>query len=226
MSLILSVETSTDVCSVALHSESKLIGCQRYDLAKSHSSLLASLIQEVVVNADCKISDLSAVAVSAGPGSYTGLRIGVSTVKGIAFAQNIPIIGLDSLDVMYAVYAKFQKKEELAMPMMDARRMEVYCQLRDARGAYILKSKPLIVESDSLSKYKEMPITIFGNGAEKTLSLIGGSNISYVPDIVPEAMNMGVLAYEKFEANKFEDTAYFEPFYLKEYRTIPPKQKL
>ncbi|MEQ8546762.1 MAG: tRNA (adenosine(37)-N6)-threonylcarbamoyltransferase complex dimerization subunit type 1 TsaB [Cyclobacteriaceae bacterium] len=225
MSLILSIETSTDVCSVAVHNESNLIAFQRYDLAKSHSSLLAVLIQQMLENADLKISDLSAIAVSAGPGSYTGLRIGVSTVKGIAFGQNLPVIALDSLDVLNAAFHRFQKEDEYAMPMMDARRMEVYCQIRDKAGAYVLKSKALIVEPDSLTLYNNKPIVIFGNGAEKTLPIIGGENITYLPGIVPEAVNMGLIAFQKFQKKEFVDAAYFEPYYLKEYRTIPPKQK-
>jgi len=224
MSRILSIETSTDVCSVAIHNESNLIAFQRYDLAKSHSSLLAVIIQQLLENADLKISDLSAIAVSAGPGSYTGLRIGVSTAKGIAFGQNLPVIALDSLDILNAAFQKFQRRDEYAMPMMDARRMEVYCQIRDGKGAYILKSMALIVEPESLKRYNNKPIMIFGNGAEKTLPIIGGENVTYIPNIVPEAIHMGVIAFQKFQKKEFVDVAYFEPSYLKEYRTIPPKQ--
>jgi len=226
MALILSVETSTDVCSVALHQKGVLIGTQRYDLSKSHASLLAAIIQELLNNADYVISDLNAIAVSAGPGSYTGLRIGVSTVKGIAYASDIPIVGLDSLDIMYDSVVGFLDAEDIAISMMDARRMEVYCQVRDAKANYLTDSHPHIVEETSFSEYASNRLIVFGNGAQKTLELLSKLNVKFLPGIVPDARHMGKLAYEKFLEESFEDTAYFEPKYLKEYRTIPPKQKL
>lgn len=225
MALILSIETSTTVCSIAIHRKGALLTSQIYNLEKSHSSLLPGIIQESLINIEIDPSQLTAVAVSGGPGSYTGLRIGVSTAKGLCFAMGIPLIALDSLDIMYQAVRAQLSPVQLACPMMDARRMEVYRQVRNGKGELIQKTSPLIVEPNSFDQFQDQEILVFGDGAEKTLNVLQHKRLKYIPEVVPEARFMGKLAFQKFLKEDFEDLAYFEPEYLKPFRTIPPKKQ-
>lgn len=227
MALILAIDTSTKVCSVALHQDGVEIGHQAYHLQKSHSSLLPVIIKQLIENVDLKLSDLQAVAISAGPGSYTGLRIGTSTAKGLCFGLNIPLISYDSLDAMYESVKGMVNNEALICPMIDARRMEVYCNLRSTFGEHIWLSAPVILEENTFDDFKNDQIILVGNGAEKCVDFYAqSSNISYLPDSYPAAFAVGKLIEENFNAQNFEDLVYFEPEYLKEYRTKLPKDKL
>ncbi|WP_258105861.1 tRNA (adenosine(37)-N6)-threonylcarbamoyltransferase complex dimerization subunit type 1 TsaB [Marinoscillum sp. MHG1-6] len=227
MALILSIDTSTKVCSVALFLDGEEVCHQAYHLQKSHSSLLPGIAKDLVANADYQMSDLEAVSVSGGPGSYTGLRIGTSAAKGLCYGLDIPLISIDSLDSMFEVVRDVVQSNDLVCPMIDARRMEVFCNLRSGNGETIWESKPLILEEDTFKEFAVRKIFLIGNGAEKCKALYGeAGTIVYLPKIYPNAFSVGTLVENKFSDGAFEDLAYFEPDYLKEYRTNLPKQKL
>lgn len=225
MAPILSIETSTDVCSAALHESGKLVASQTHKIDKSHSSLLPGIAGDVLKEAGYSLQDLVAVAVSSGPGSYTGLRIGVTNAKGFCYAMSIPLIAVDTLDVMIkAVDGKFMGEHNLC-PMMDARRMEVYTKMvrQDAVEVWPMQAK--ILDEESFSEKTE-PTYLFGNGMPKFREIVNQENLIFIDDIFPDASNMGKLAFEKYQDESFEDVAYFEPNYLKEWRTTTPKKKL
>lgn len=213
------------VCSVALHRDGDLVADQVHQVEKSHSSLLPGIGLEVCKEGNVKFDDLDAVAVSSGPGSYTGLRIGVSTAKGICYSLNKPLIAIPSLDIMTEVVRGKFLGDYLLGPMMDARRMEVYTQLEDQNGELIWELAPKILEEDSFKEF-ELPLYLFGDGMPKFREIADQKNLIFIEDIFPEAKNMGRLALEKFNNQEFEDVAYFEPNYLKEWRTTTPKKQL
>ncbi|MEO9872562.1 tRNA (adenosine(37)-N6)-threonylcarbamoyltransferase complex dimerization subunit type 1 TsaB [Ekhidna sp.] len=225
MALILSIETSTKVCSVALHRDGELLANQTHQIEKSHSSLLPGIGLNICQEVDIKFADLDAVAISSGPGSYTGLRIGVSTAKGICYSLNKKLISVPSLSIMReALRGKFAG-DHLLCPMMDARRMEVYTQLEDQNGEIVWGLQPKILEESSFEKFT-LPLYMFGDGMPKFREIARQDNLIFIDDIFPDAMNMGRLALDKFLNNDFEDVAYFEPNYLKEWRTTTPKKQL
>lgn len=225
MALILSIETSTKVCSVALHKNGELLSSQLHQIDKSHSSLLPSIVSEICDEAKVTLQDLEAVAVSEGPGSYTGLRIGVTSAKGFCFALSIPLISIPSLDVMTeAVRDKF-KGEHFLCPMMDARRMEVYTQMINEDDQVVWGLQPKILDEESFSEFSK-PVYLFGDGMPKFREIVNQENLLFIDDIYPDAKNMGRLGWKKFQEEKFEDIAYFEPNYLKEWRTTTPKKQL
>jgi tRNA threonylcarbamoyladenosine biosynthesis protein TsaB len=152
--VILSIETSTSNCSVALHDKGELVSNQSYNLPKSHSSLLPAIIDQLLVNSEIEKKELKAISVSGGPGSYTGLRIGVSTAKGIAYALNIPLISVSTLEVLAQNLSGLIEPDSLVLPMLDARRMEVYLAVLDHNLQYIQKDQPFIIDVDSFSEYK------------------------------------------------------------------------
>ncbi|MFK7900204.1 MAG: tRNA (adenosine(37)-N6)-threonylcarbamoyltransferase complex dimerization subunit type 1 TsaB [Cyclobacteriaceae bacterium] len=225
MPTILSIETATKTCSIALHREAELVGSSELHLANSHSEVLAIQIENLLKSTKYTIADLDAIAVSKGPGSYTGLRIGVSTAKGLAYAQDLPIIGIDTLSAM-AYQLKGHFPTSLLVPMLDARRMEVYTQLVTHDLKEIKATHPLILEATSFDAFKE-PLIFFGNGASKCKDLFSKqSRIQFIDDITPSAKTVGELAYQKFSNKEFEDIVTFEPFYLKEFYTPKAKNKL
>lgn len=213
------------VCSVALHRDGELLANQAHQVEKSHSSLLPGIGLDVCKEADLTFADLDAVAVSSGPGSYTGLRIGVSTAKGICYTLDKKLIAIPSLDVIAeAVRGKFQGNH-LLCPMMDARRMEVYTQIEDETGGKVWELTPKILDESTFSEF-EKPLYLFGDGMPKFREIVNQENLIFIEDIFPDALNMGRLAEEKFNREEFEDVAYFEPNYLKEWRTTTPKKQL
>lgn len=222
--IILSLDTSTPVCSIALHDQGTPLASQEYHLQKSHSSLLPSVIQQVLENCGLKAADIQAVALGGGPGSYTGLRIGASTAKGLCFALGIPLISLCSLDSMSAQVSGACDTSALLCPMLDARRMEVYCQLETVDGEVIWNTRPLILDEQSFDEFEDRRVIVYGSGAEKAAKLL--PRLKYVPDIYPHARAMGVLAWKKFQQEDFEDVAYYEPDYLKAYQATVPKNKM
>ncbi|MEX2335689.1 MAG: tRNA (adenosine(37)-N6)-threonylcarbamoyltransferase complex dimerization subunit type 1 TsaB [Fulvivirga sp.] len=226
MPLILSIETATTVCSVALYRGDTLLGTQTLFIDKSHSGLLAPSMASLVQYCSHKFSDLDAVAVSKGPGSYTGLRIGVSAAKGLCFALGIPLIAINTLKAMAQGVSKYNKGEAMLCPMIDARRMEVYCLVANHDMNIIDETKPVIVEEDFLQELlQEREVLFFGNGSDKCRGVIKHSNAIFIPGIHPDAANIGFLAHQKFARQQFEDVAYFEPFYLKEFRMSKPKNQ-
>jgi tRNA threonylcarbamoyladenosine biosynthesis protein TsaB len=226
MALILSIETSVEGCSVALHVDGKLLSNVELFAERSAAEMLTTAIGQNLQIAGKNFDDLDAVAVCKGPGSYTGLRIGVSTAKGLCFAKDLPLVSVNSLDIMIAEIQPFYP-ESFLVPMLDARRMEVYTKVVKAK-AEILPTSAVIIESDSFREYAEKGETVFfGPGAAKCRDVLTSENAVF-PDkeISPKAFSMGKLAYQKFEAGTFENVAEFEPFYLKEFMgTTPVKNK-
>lgn len=215
MTYILNIETATKNCSVAIAKNGNIIA--KKEIANqnySHAELLHSFIEELMCESTIKFKELSAIAVSQGPGSYTGLRIGVSTAKGFCFSLGIPLISIDTLT---ALAYQVKVSNGLIIPMIDARRMEVYSAVFDEKHNKIRPVIAEIIDNNYLSNSSEI-IYIVGDCQEKIKSVLSNSNIIYLEDIVyPSANEMGLLSYIKFKNNDFEDIAYFEPFYLKDF---------
>ena len=214
---ILNIETSTKACSVALHKNGELI-VSREDVTTnfSHSEKLLKFISKLFSDAKLSLSDLDAIAVSMGPGSYTGLRIGVSTAKGLCYGLDIPLISISTLKAMSFGMA-LEIKADLYCPMIDARRMEVYSAFFDINNTEVRKIQADIINENSYKKELEKKVVFFGDGSEKLIEKIEDKNAIFVSDIHPSAKNMGLLSYQKFTKSLFEDLAYFEPFYLKDF---------
>lgn len=223
MSLILNIETATKNCSVSLSNNGNLITYREIaEQGYSHAEKLHVFIEEVLLEANIQFGDLKAVAVSQGPGSYTGLRIGVSAVKGLCYALNIPMIALDTLSVLAH---QIQIKEGLIIPMIDARRMEVYSAVFDSQYQKIIETQAEIITEESFNAYDET-IYFLGDSATKCKEVLKQSNHIFMEDIVyPSSKDMARLGFEKFNENDFVDVAYFEPLYLKDFVATTPKIK-
>jgi tRNA threonylcarbamoyladenosine biosynthesis protein TsaB len=229
MAFILSIETSTTVCSVALSKDGHTISSLEEHQANSHAAILTVLINQILSNEDIKTEQLSAVAVSSGPGSYTGLRIGVSVAKGICYASKIPLIALPTLQIMAAnAVSKIDAKENILLcPMIDARRMEVYSALYQCDLQLVQDVAAEIITEDSYKNLlTDQKILFVGNGAGKCRPLIQHHNALFMDDVYAPAAEMAILAFEKYTKQQFEDVAYFEPFYLKNFIATKPKKKL
>ena len=216
MAWILNLETASTNCSVALYEGSQLRAL-REDPSPgySHGELLHVFIQEVLSEAGVGADALDAIAVSKGPGSYTGLRIGVASAKGLFFSLEVPLIALPTLKVLAAAAGI---KEGLSIPMLDARRMEVYSAVLNTELEYVRETEAEILTPDSFAAYKDQgPLTLVGSGAEKARELLSDPVFRFQPEIQPSARFMGPMAYAAFEAGSFEDLAYFEPYYLKDF---------
>ncbi|MCD7901370.1 MAG: tRNA (adenosine(37)-N6)-threonylcarbamoyltransferase complex dimerization subunit type 1 TsaB [Bacteroides sp.] len=229
MSCILHIETSTTVCSVAVSEDGHTIFSKEDYEGPSHATLLGPFIDEALSLVDSHAIPLDAVAVSCGPGSYTGLRIGVSMAKGICYGRDVPLIGLPTLEVMSVPVLLYHELPEDALlcPMIDARRMEVYAAIYDRALNEVRKTSADIVDETSYLEYLEKhPVYFFGNGAVKCKEKITHSNAHFIDNIHPLAKRMFPLAEKAFACQKFEDVAYFEPFYLKEFVTTIPKKNI
>ncbi len=225
--IILNIETSTNVCSVALCENGTLLFSKLNADGMNHAALLSVFIAEALEVMKKGNKKLDAVAVSSGPGSYTGLRIGVSTAKGLCFGYDIPLISVSTLEVLTAEALKALKIDENALfcPMIDARRMEVYAAFYNAKGEIKREISADIITSESYAEIlTEKPVYFFGNGAEKCKTTLTHPNASYIDNLVPLAENMISFSERAFEESRFEDVAYFEPFYLKEFQTTTPKK--
>lgn len=230
MTLILSVETSTPICSVAIHQNGKLLANADLFLEKSHSNSLTPLIEQLLKHCDIQIHQLSAIAVSSGPGSYTGLRIGLSTVKGLCFALDIPLIAISSLDSMTAQIFQFHENQSsIFIPMLDARRMEVFYKITGSSFQEVDKISNLILTEESFSKYlnKYDKIYLFGNGSTKAFELLRNQSpkFEWIDSINPSAKWYGKIALERYNRSLFEDLVYFEPNYGKEFYSPQSKKK-
>lgn len=215
MTYILHLETSTKVCSVSISLNGNLISTKETEEeGYSHGENLTLFIQEVVQKAAISIKDISAVSISSGPGSYTGLRIGVSTAKGLCYPLNIPLIAIDSLTSL-AEIAKEKYSDTNLCPLIDARRMEVYNAIYDNQINQIKNISADIIDLESYKEYE--PFIYFGDGAEKLTNLWKDRNCSVDLEIKSSAKGQIKIAYEKFKNKEFEDLAYFEPFYLKDF---------
>ena len=235
MALILSIETGTDICSVALANDGELMALRESDEGRDHAKKVALFVDELLRETGVQPSDIDAIAVGKGPGSYTGLRIGVSFAKGMCYALDIPLIAIGSLDALAEVAREdFEagildiEEEDWSQaklcPMVDARRMEVYAQVFDVEGKAQSDVVAEVVTEESFNEWRSKgKFVIFGNGAKKCAEMLPDAIIE---DVVPSARGIVRLAEEAFNAGKFEDLAYFEPFYLKDFIVIPSKKKL
>ncbi|MCD4664178.1 MAG: tRNA (adenosine(37)-N6)-threonylcarbamoyltransferase complex dimerization subunit type 1 TsaB [Bacteroidales bacterium] len=233
MSLILCIETATQVCSVVLVRDGKILSYKESSKKNSHSEVITIFIDGLLNESNNNFSDLDAVAVSKGPGSYTGLRIGVSTAKGLCYALNIPLIAINTLQSMAFGMAESLKNNTsgqtastLLCPMIDARRMEVYSAIYNINNKEVRETKAEIIDKYSFSNYfSQNKMIFFGDGASKCQDVITHPNAVFYENINPSAANMASLAKEKVLKRQFEDVAYFEPFYLKDFIAGVPKVK-
>lgn len=219
MALILNIDTSTTICSVALAKDGVLLAVKEQDGDYTHAENLTVFIQSVLENASFTLSDIDAVAVSKGPGSYTGLRIGVSTAKGLCYSLNKPLIAVDTIQAL-AYSVSVQKNEKaLYCPMLDARRMEVYTAVFDVSNTSVQATSAEIIDEHSfLNLLNNNLVYFFGNGAEKCKQILSKhKNVFFIDGSVTSAKNMITLSERAYIDNAFEDVAYFEPFYLKDF---------
>ena len=223
--MILNIETATTNCSVSIAQEGLVVAFKEIaELNYSHAEQLHVFIEEVLLEAAISLSDIKAIAVSKGPGSYTGLRIGVSAAKGLCYALNIPLIAIPTLK---SLSLQCQPKAgEVVLPMLDARRMEVYISAYDHKGEELHPTEAKILEENSLSEWiaSYSKVYFIGSGAQKAFEVHHQSNIS-VLDTLPSAKEMAGLSFQKYVAKDFEDVAYFEPYYLKDFMGPIPKKK-
>lgn len=229
MSCILHIETSTTVCSVAVSEDGQNIFVKEDLKGPSHATLLGVFVDEALSFIDSHAIPLDAVAVSCGPGSYTGLRIGVSMAKGVCYGRNVPLIGLPTLGVLSVPVLLYHELPEDALlcPMIDARRMEVYAVIYDRALNMKREISADIVDEDSYLEFLERhPVYFYGNGAAKCREKITHPNAHFIDDVHPLAKMMFPLAEKAMAAKDFKDVAYFEPFYLKEFVVSMPKKLL
>lgn len=225
--LLLSLDTSTTVCSVALHEDGARLGCYELFTERTSSAMLTTLIADVVEHTGHELGQLDAIAVAKGPGSYTGLRIGVSTAKGLCFALEKPLLSVNTLVAMTEQIRAFYPDNHVLCPMIDARRMEVYCAFYGAADGWELQpTSAQIIDGQSFSDWLTRgPVVFFGDGAAKCRAVLGEHpNAIFVDQLIsPSARTVGALATPAFAEGQFENVATFEPFYLKEFMTAKPK---
>ena len=228
MARIIYIETSTALCSTALSVDGRIVS-ERRDSERRHASLTAPFVNEMLDEQGLSVKDCDAVCVGMGPGSYTGLRVGVSTAKGLCFGAGIPMIAVGSLDTLvWQAIGRGLLPDGCRhiVPMIDARRMEVYTAVFSVDGSQITETEPKVVDAGSFSDIlSEGPVLFIGDGASKCSSVLTSPNAFFV-QACPEASSMLVPAEKKLAASLFEDTAYFEPFYLKEFVPTVPKRKV
>ena len=233
MSLILCIETGTDICSVGIARDGELMSLRESDQGRDHAKQVAVFVDELLRETGVKPDELDAVAVGMGPGSYTGLRIGVSFAKGLCYGLNVPLLAVGSLEALTDVAIKDYEAgiiqvegwdEAFLCPMVDARRMEVYTQIFNSRCEAQSEVSAEIITEDSFSQWRAKGnLVIFGNGAAKCQEML--PDAIYI-DVAPSARGLTRIAHQLFEAGKTVDIAYFEPFYLKDFVVIPSKKKL
>lgn len=220
MAYILNIETATTNCSVSISENNKPLHTIEINEGFTHAENLHTFIQTALSNCNLKVEQLNAVAVSCGPGSYTGLRIGVSTAKGICYALNIPLIALNTLQVLSAaIKSHITETDVLLCPMLDARRMEVYTAIYTSTLQECRATEAMIVTEETPSRFQfEKPIVFFGDGMNKCESILSSIPLAqFISGIIPSAKHMAELSHQSFLQTKFEDVAYFEPFYLKDF---------
>ncbi len=229
MACILHIETSTDVCSVAVSEDAQVIFQQDDHSGPNHAERLGTMVDEALSFTDSHAIPFDAVAVSCGPGSYTGLRIGVSMAKGVCYGRNLKLISVPTLELMCVPLLLGEKIEEGALlcPMLDARRMEVYAALYDRALRPVRGIQADIVDQNTYREWLDrQPVYFFGNGAKKCMETIDHPNARYIDGVEPLAKWMMPLAERRFLQEQFEDVAYFVPFYLKDFVAKMPKKLL
>lgn len=233
MSLILCIETGTDICSVGIARDGELVSLRESVEGRDHAKHVGVFVNELLNETGIAPEELDAVAVGMGPGSYTGLRIGVSFAKGLCYGLRIPLVAIGSLDALAQVAIEDNEAgildvkawdEALLCPMVDARRMEVYTRLYSATGEPLSDVRAEIVGENSFAEVREKrQLVIFGNGAAKCREVL--SDATFI-NVAPSARGLARLAEQRLQEGKTEDIAYFEPFYLKDFVVIPSKKKL
>ncbi len=215
MAYILNIETSTTNCSVAIFNELNLVEYIEENTEDySHSTSLHVFIDSILKKSKISAKELSAVSVGKGPGSYTGLRIGVASAKGLCYGLDIPLIAVDTLEVL----SKNVLDQGIVIPCLDARRMEVYSAVFDKKNKRIRETKAEVLNQHSFKNYLDMDEVFFiGNSNNKIKGIINHKNANFLDDIFPSARQMGILSFNKFKSNQFEDLNNFEPFYLKDF---------
>ena len=229
MATILHIETSTDVCSVAVSEDGQVIFDQEDHSGPNHAERLGTMVDEALSFTDNHAIPFDAVAVSCGPGSYTGLRIGVSMAKGVCYGRNLKLIAVPTLELLSVpiLLREIPEEDALLCPMLDARRMEVYAGIYDRGLKPIRPIQADIVDGETYNAYlDERPVYFFGNGAKKCQEAIHHPNAHFIEDIEPLAKWMQPLAEKRFLNEQFEDVAYFVPFYLKDFVAKMPKKLL
>ncbi len=224
LAIIINIETATKNCSVSIAKEGIVLAVKELNNGNySHAEVLHPFILEVLKEANINTNQIDAVAISKGPGSYTGLRIGVSAAKGLCFALNKPLI---SIHTLHSLAHSVSIKEGIIIPLLDARRMEVYASVYNAKYQQIRDIKAEIISENSFSEYLENSQVYFlGDGAHKCKQTILHKNANFIDDKFPSAIEMAKLSFDKYKKNDIEDVAYFEPFYLKDFVVIPEKKK-
>ncbi len=213
---LLHIETSTKNCSVAISRNHEILClCEEYDENYGHSEKLHQFVNWALEGAEITLKELDAVCVSKGPGSYTGLRIGVSAAKGFCYGLNIPMISLNSLEIL--AQSKINQGYDLIIPMIDARRMEVYTAIFDGNGNMLTEIEAKILDENSFEEYSDKKIAFVGDAVEKSKLVLRLPHADFILNIHSSAKQMMDLAERKFIQKEWEDVAYFEPFYLKEF---------
>ena len=231
MANILNIETSTDVCSVALTSEGQVLDHRENYEGQTHATLLSQYVKEMLDYARSRELKLDAIAVSIGPGSYTGLRIGLSEAKGLAFGLQVPLIGVNTLQLM-AVSTMFnhfiEEDKVLYVPMIDARRMEVYTAAYTPALEAVVEPQAMILDEHSFESQLEQGYTLvlMGNGSDKARQVLSRDGVRFIEGIKPVAVDMLALAEKAYRAGEFIDVAYSTPLYLKEFQATKPKNPL
>ena len=233
MSLILCIETGTNICSVGIARDGELVSLRESVEGRDHAKHVGVFVDELLRETGVAPDELDAVAVGMGPGSYTGLRIGVSFAKGLCYGLQIPLVAVGSLDALAEVAIEDNEAGILAVeswdeavlcPMVDARRMEVYTRLYNAKGEPLSDVTAEVVDENTFADVRrDKRLVIFGNGAEKCREVL--HDAVYV-EVAPSARGLARLAEQRLQAGQTEDIAYFEPFYLKDFIVIPSKKKL
>ena len=225
MERIILIETSTALCSAALAENGAITAYKESSAPKAHASLTAVFIQDMLAERGITLADCNAVCVSKGPGSYTGLRVGVSTAKGLCFGSQKPLLAVGTLDTLVAQAAEEAADVKFIIPMIDARRMEVYTAVFE-NGQQITETAPAIIDENSFAEYLEQGVCLFiGDGAGKCADVIKHPNARFT-QCWPKASAMLSPAQQAYKEKRFEDVAYFEPFYLKEFVATVSKKKL
>lgn len=226
MALILGIETSTEICSVALGQNGICIAQKSLPIPNGHASLLHQLVNQTLLESGYTLQNLQALAISIGPGSYTGLRVGVSAVKGFAYALNIPVITINTLQSLSAHFLSLHPEtNSLLVPMIDARRMEVYTATYNSNFEAIQETSAMVIDESSFSELlNNHKVTFFGNGSEKCKDILSHPNANFYANISCNAGGLIPLAQKAFEAGSFANLAYFEPYYLKDFVGTTPKK--
>jgi tRNA threonylcarbamoyladenosine biosynthesis protein TsaB len=235
MAFILNIETATPLCSISLAVNGMVISQRETLEEKSHAARLTVFIEEILKEQKLKIADLHAVAVGKGPGSYTGLRIGISTAKGLCYGANIPLIAVGSLSILFKQVMinptpgiqKVQKSDTLFCPMIDARRMEVFTCLFNSQGNEVEPVAASIIDQNTFQQhFAKHTMVFFGSGMEKCREILTHPNAVFIPGVYPHSSALAVLAEESYRHRRFENIAYFEPFYLKDFIATTSKKGL